>query len=36
VLGAWGTAAGDITGDGTTNADDLAALLAAFGSDCRG
>ena len=36
VLGAWGTAGGDITGDGTTNGDDLAALLAAFGDDCRG
>jgi hypothetical protein len=35
VLGAWGTAAGDVTGDGTTNGEDLGALLAGFGSDCR-
>jgi len=35
VLSAWGTAAGDVTGDGTTNGEDLAALLVGFGGDCR-
>jgi len=35
VLGAWGTAGGDVTGDGTTNGEDLGALLGGFGSDCR-
>ena len=35
VLAAWGTPSGDVTGDGTTNGEDLGALLAGFGSDCR-
>lgn len=34
LLGAWGTAAADLTGDGTTGAPDLAALLSVWGP-CR-
>jgi hypothetical protein len=30
LLGAWGTAGGDVNGDGTTDAADMAALLNAW------
>jgi hypothetical protein len=36
MLGAWGTAAGDVNADGTTDANDLTFMLNALGSDCRG
>jgi hypothetical protein len=31
LLGAWGTGAGDINGDGTTDGADLGVLLGAWG-----
>ena len=36
VLGGWGTASGDVDGDGTTGALDLAYVLNLWNSDCRG
>jgi hypothetical protein len=32
MLGAWGTAGGDVNGDGTTNGSDLAVLLGGWGA----
>ena len=36
LLDAWGTSAGDVNGDGITNAEDLTFVLVNMGTDCRG
>ena len=33
-VGAWGSSDGDVNGDGTTDVNDILALIGAFGSDC--
>ena len=34
LVAAWGTPAGDINGDGTTNGADMGLIVAAWGNDC--